>query len=305
MEGILAVEKERSEEMRSIMKTIHKPMKKWYKTQDAAFKKKHGRFPLFWQDLDPWSEWTDVYKAYMIATEDKGAGSALRKLTSVSKSAESGDSTASTSKDNASTSVAPSSSTSTTAATNSNAGASPTAMPRKRKSRWGSEKVVKPKSRWGAAAPAPAAPKANLAGMAALGLAPDQLKIMKLRLQLTEVEKKLKNVEQEAKAQAADPNRSPSPDPIMDPETGQRKNTRVALLREKYTKERAAIQKEMNDLGAGMSMSTSSGGMMQRKLYVIACAALPTLRFASVLFQGSRVAVLSLQVHSGERIPGV
>ena len=257
MEGILEVEKERSEESQEILKTIHKPMRKWYKTQPADFKKKYGRFPLFWQDLKPWKSWDDVYKAYMIATEDKGAGSALRKLTKVTKetpeaessankstSAIGGDASATTlavTTSSTGDAVAPSDAAQAAPAAASTAEGDKVPTPRKRKSRWSTEAAPKAKtrSRWGAAetSPTPGAGSGNaaaakpgldaqaLGNMAKLGLAPEQLQIMKLRLRLTEIDMKLQNVQNEAAQLANDPNRSPSPEPETDPATGTRRRS--------------------------------------------------------------------------------
>jgi hypothetical protein len=321
MEGILAVEQERTEESREIMKSIHKPMKKWYKEQPAEFAKAHGRFPLFWQDLQAWKEWDEVYKAYMIATEDKSAGSALRKRTKeVAAAAADADAAEAATAATAAAATAANAAAANAAADGEAAGltaASPPPAPpadsdgssRKRKSRWGSgddagtsdasaAPAPRTKSRWGgdvaagaggAIAPPPppgpgppggALPTVN---MAALGLDPKQLKIMQLRLRLTELDTKLSYgapfIAAEAAMEAVDPGRSPSPEPVLDPATGERTNTREARLRAKYMTEREKLLSEVVELsgnlfggpaaGGSFTPVMPSGGMMQRKLCVI------------------------------------
>ena len=44
---LVDVAKEEQAESDVVLKKIHRPVRAWYK--NSEFKKKHGRFPLFWQ----------------------------------------------------------------------------------------------------------------------------------------------------------------------------------------------------------------------------------------------------------------
>ena len=58
---------EAEQERDALHKTLHKPMKIWYKG-DAGMKAAHGSFPLFWQDLKDWGALKEVYKLYLVST---------------------------------------------------------------------------------------------------------------------------------------------------------------------------------------------------------------------------------------------
>jgi hypothetical protein len=328
VEGILAVEKEQQVESVEILKAIHKPMRQWFKTLDAAIRKQHGRFPLFWQELKDWPAWAEVYKAYMIATEDKSAGSALRKLTTVKREGlvkqEAGASTAAAAAagggggvgvggvkteseaslalagEAAATSAAAAGdggaeADGTVAATDGSVAAATddgtgTDSGRKRKSRWSTEdSAPRTRSRWGgggaaaAAAggvppppppPPPAPPKPNLDQMAKMGLvSAENLQIMKLRLKMTELDNKLRNVQYEAAALAADPNSAPPPPPETGGAPADMGVTAIVMrLTAQYTKEKEEVQGEIEKLGGPSQDSSATRPrrteMMSRKLYV-------------------------------------
>lgn len=156
-----------------------------------------------------------------------------------------------------------------------NDASSSAAVPRKRRSRWGTADnaqqnggETKRRSRWArdtAPAPVPTAP--ILPGLPGLptNLTPQQQQEMaQLQGRLKEINNKLANLEHEAARVDALPRghreRSPSPPPIYGAD-GKRRNTRAVRWRERYTAERNdALEKLM-----GMNPMTRQSALFKRK----------------------------------------
>ena len=53
----------------ALHKAIHRPLRKYFRTLDAAVSEKYGEFPLFHNDLASWEHFKEVYKMYQVSTE--------------------------------------------------------------------------------------------------------------------------------------------------------------------------------------------------------------------------------------------
>ena len=127
------------QERKAVYQNVHGPMKRWY--QRADLEAEFGRFPMFWQDLEGWSNYRTVYRRYMAHMDAADSG----KKPSSSAAGSSGATT--------STSAAPASSSTATT--------SDSAPRKRRKSRWGEPTPADPsnddaqgaakrrRSRWG------------------------------------------------------------------------------------------------------------------------------------------------------------
>ena len=53
----------------ALHKAIHRPLRTYFRTLDAAVSEKYGEFPLFHNDLASWEHFKEVYKMYQVSTE--------------------------------------------------------------------------------------------------------------------------------------------------------------------------------------------------------------------------------------------
>ena len=275
MEGQDTYQYEEEQERLAMMKQLYLPMKSWFLALDKSFIEKYDNFPAFWRDLDAWPHFRIMKKLYLAATEKTEAGlsydivelektilannAATLAAASTGEAENQGAETggvdekkrkrrnrwgdAPPAEESAPIDITPVVSNSQTASLPQTPGDSAFSVENSGDSK-------KPRrSRWSTAAPdpsmpiAPAVPAATGPGTIQVTAEVMQQTIV-LQMQLKTINEKLLTVDQDARREELNPNRSPSPPPKYDSH-GKRTNTRDVRMREALTNQRTRTIEEM------------------------------------------------------------
>ncbi|GMH48026.1 hypothetical protein TrLO_g12603 [Triparma laevis f. longispina] len=197
---------------------MHPLLKVWYTASQnpglPPLRTAHGAFPSFWQELETWSGWKDVYSLYIAATEKK---------TSAPSPTKEADAAAAPRKKK------------------SRWGA---------KTEGGAANPERGRSRWGAKAPAPAVVTVPGGGTLTLS-AQQQDAYVALQRKLQEIQFKMANIAVDAARVDALPkghaDRSVSPPPVYD-SYGRKTNNRESRWKERFNNQKQDIMESIFDV---------------------------------------------------------
>ena len=262
---------EAEKEREAFLESIFKPFKAWYNkegTKEEIKERKNmfGRFPIFWKGLKKWKHYEGAYAAYTQANNSGGNNNnnnnAVKATSDTTTNIANMVPTAVSINNNTSTNTTAAAATDTTGT-----------KKRKRKSRWAAEtntSVVQDSnksSRW-------SIPTAdNLTGKVKIlpsgfivpaGLTMKDEDVFVYKIRLEQLKEKMMRVPEEASKRDADPDRSPSPEPVYNMQ-GIRTNGRLQRMTEACEKEEEKLMIGM--LRADPTLRNTFNYRIVRKVY--------------------------------------